>query len=380
MDILWITHSFPRHRGDAAGSFLLRLAVALGELGVRVHVLAPSAPGYPVNEVLDGVPVHRHRYAPEALETLAYTGQMVESVRGSLGGKLALAGLLLSGAVAARKLRERIRPAVVHAHWSFPGGLIGALSHGDVPLVTTLHGTDVRLAAAGIAGRAAFRRVIAASATVTTVSTWLAARAEALSPGLRAIVAPMPVATDLFSPDGARDPRRLLFVGRVTEQKGVPSLLAAVAAMRTRVQLDLVGDGPDTVNERSRAAALGIADRVTWHGALSPAALLPLYRRAAALVVPSRDEGLGLVAVEAQLCATPVVAFDSGGLPDVVAHDRTGVLVPAGDVPALASALDALLADPARAATLGDAGRLAALDRFTPRAVAERYADIYRNA
>ena len=86
------------------------------------------------------------------------------------------------------------------------------------------------------------------------------------------------------------------------------------------------------------------------------------------------------MAVEGQLCATPVVAFDSGGLPDVVAHDRTGVLVPAGNVLALAAALDALLADPARGARLGAAGRVAALERFTPRAVAERYAGIYRDA
>jgi glycosyltransferase involved in cell wall biosynthesis len=91
-------------------------------------------------------------------------------------------------------------------------------------------------------------------------------------------------------------------------------------------------------------------------------------------------EGLGLVAVEAQLCGTPVVAFDSGGLPDVVQHDRTGILVENVDAGALAAALSSLMQRPDRGAALGAAGRLHALATFAPESVARRYADIYRSA
>jgi glycosyltransferase involved in cell wall biosynthesis len=104
------------------------------------------------------------------------------------------------------------------------------------------------------------------------------------------------------------------------------------------------------------------------------------YRSAAALVVPSVGEGLGLVAVEAQLCETPVIAFDSGGLPDVVQHDRTGVLVNTVDAGALAAALVSLLSRDDRGASLGAAGRLHAIATFAPESVARRYADTYRLA
>jgi glycosyltransferase involved in cell wall biosynthesis len=119
---------------------------------------------------------------------------------------------------------------------------------------------------------------------------------------------------------------------------------------------------------------------VRWHGALPQEQLVRFYRRAAALVVPSIGEGLGLVAVEAQLCEAPVVAFDSGGLPDVVQHDRTGILVSEVDAAPLAAALVSLLERDDRGASLGAAGRLHALATFAPQSVARRYADIYRNA
>ena len=97
-------------------------------------------------------------------------------------------------------------------------------------------------------------------------------------------------------------------------------------------------------------------------------------RDSTALVIPSTDEGLGLVAVEAQLCETPVVAFASGGLTDTVQHERTGLLVPAGNVEALAATLDALFDRADRGADLGRAGRMVALSGFAPESAARRYA------
>jgi glycosyltransferase involved in cell wall biosynthesis len=94
--------------------------------------------------------------------------------------------------------------------------------------------------------------------------------------------------------------------------------------------------------------------------------------------VPSVDEGLGLTAVEALLCETPVVAFDSGGLRDVIQHEKTGLLVRPGDRAALAKTLDDLLARDGYGAQLGKAGRLYALSAFAPESAARRYAEIYR--
>lgn len=378
MRVLFLTHSYPRAPGDAAGAFLLHLAIALKARDVEVTVVAPAGDNLPPHEVLEGIPVHRFRYAPRPLQRLAYTGQMAEEVRRSFGAKLALLGFLGNGFASSARVRREIRPALVHAHWWFPGGLVGSwvARLGGIPLVTTMHGTDVRLAMGNGLARGLLRRVLAESAAVTTVSSWLAAQVKTMVPESNPIVSPMPVATHLFTPGGARHARRLLFVGRLNAQKGIALLLDAMAAMRQVVELDVIGDGTDRDALVRQANALGIGDRVHWHGAMPQPQLLAFYRAATALVVPSREEGFGLVAVEAQLCETPVVAFASGGLADTMEDGVSGYLIPPGDASALASTLDAVVTSEERHG-IGRTGRQSALARFSPGSVAGRYRGLY---
>ncbi|HWL40740.1 MAG TPA: glycosyltransferase [Gemmatimonadaceae bacterium] len=380
MKVLFLTHSFPRKEGDAAGSFVLRLAVALRGEGITVHVVAPASDGLPASEEIEGIHVERFRYAPREYENLAYTGNMAADVASSWSARLALVGFLGSDFVHAVRARRAFEPAVVHAHWWFPNGVVGTwlgrLAH--LPVVTTLHGTDVRLARKVGVAKPLFNHVLKHSAAVTTVSRWLQEETTKLAPGIETTVAPMPVSTDLFSPGAEGERRDLLFVGRLNGQKGVEHLLRAVAAMKTRTQLDIVGEGTARGGLELLAGELGISDRLRWHGQLPQPELAAKYRRAAAVVVPSVDEGLGMVAVEALLCETPVVAFDSGGLRDIIQHEKTGLLVPPGDAAALARALDELLARDGQGRDLGRAGRLYALSAFAPESAARRYAGIYR--
>lgn len=380
--VLFLTHSFPRHSGDAPGSFLLRLARALADEGVTVRVIAPSAKGLVRKEMIEGISVERFRYAPAEYETLAYTGNMASDVASSWRARLALLGYLgadLSKAISARRTHP---PDLVHAHWWFPSGVVARwlTMLPSIPLVTTLHGTDVRLARSVAASRPFFRSVLKHSARVTTVSSWLASEVAALAPGAAPIVAPMPVATERFTPGGKRNPARFLFAGRLNEQKGLSHLLRAMAATQRLVMLDVVGDGSDAQSLKLLASQLGISDRVQWHGALDQGELPRFYRSAAAVVVPSTDEGLGLVAAEALLCEAPVIAFRSGGLTDIIQHGTTGVLVTPGDTAELARALDTVVASPEDAAALGAAGREFALSAFSPESAAARYAEIYRSA
>ncbi|MBC7791010.1 MAG: glycosyltransferase [Anaerolineae bacterium] len=379
--VLFLVHSFPRFAEDPVGSFVLRLAVALREENVEVRVIAPGSAGLSRHEMLENVVVERYRYAPRSLETLAYTGTMRAQVENSWGARAALAGLVGASVIDAARIRRIFQPDVLHAHWWFPGGLVGRiLNHfGNTPLVTTLHGSDLRLAQNSEAAAKIFRYVVRGSAALTTVSHWLAREAESIAPDSTPIVAPMPVAADVFRPGGRRSPDRLLFVGKLNAQKGSEHLLRALALMKTRATLDLVvGVGSEEKDTRKLAEALGVSDRLTWHPLLERAELARLYSEVTALVVPAIDEGLGLTAIEALLCETPVVAFASGGLTDMVIHERTGLLVPPGDHVALAQALDVLLAREDRGATLGRAGRVFALENFAPASAARRYADLYR--
>jgi glycosyltransferase involved in cell wall biosynthesis len=382
LKVLFLTHSFPRFIGDAPGSFLLRLAVALGDVGVEVKVVAPAAADVAATEELEGIHVERFRYAPRSLETLAYTGNMAQDVAGSWGAKLALTGFIGAELAKGMQRQRQFAPDIIHAHWWFPSGVVATwLSKiSQTPLVTTMHGTDVRLAKKVKLSRGAFNRVLRKSSRVTTVSRWLASEIALLSPGTNAIVAPMPVATERFGPGGSRERNRFLFAGRLNPQKGLDHLLRAFAAMRDLAMLDVVGEGNSAAELKQLASQLGVSDRVVWHGQLKQHELVRLYQQATAVIVPSVDEGLGLVAAEALLCETPVIAFRSGGLTDVIEHDRTGFLVTPGVTSELADALDAILDYPERAAEIARVGRQFALSAFSPESAAAKYKDIYLQA
>ena len=188
----------------------------------------------------------------------------------------------------------------------------------------------------------------------------------------------MPVATERFVPGASRETNRFLFAGRLNKQKGLDHLLRAFAAMHELAMLDVVGEGNDELSLKRLASQLAVSDRVVWHGQLTQEGLLRMYQSATAVIVPSTDEGLGLVAAEALLCEAPVVAFRSGGLTDVISHDKTGLLVTPGDTAELARALDSILSSPAHATELGKAGRAFASVAFSPESAARRYAGIYR--
>lgn len=377
LDVLFVTHAFPRHEGDAAGAFVLALAKAVSAQGVRVRVLAPSAPGLAPHDTIEGVQVTRYRYAPASWETLAYVGTMAEQVSASLRGKLTLALMLWRGRRAVRAALRTHRADLVHAHWWFPSGLMAG-GHG-VPMVVTMHGSDVRLARGGQARRLLLR-VAESAAAMFAVSSWLARQAGEALGGARTVqTAPMPASSALFDPPapGLREERRMLFVGRLNAQKGVDDLLQAMARARRSWSLDVVGDGPDRDALQQRAATLGIQARVRWLGHLPQRDLAPLYARSAALIIPSTDEGLGLVGVEAALCETPSIAYASGGLTDVVKDGVTGWLVPVGDIAALAHAIDAIVDRPSKARAYGAAARVRALAVFAPEAVGARYREAY---
>jgi starch synthase len=196
------------------------------------------------------------------------------------------------------------------------------------------------------------------------------------------------------------DPSRpyVMFVGRVTRQKGIGHLLDAAAAIDPAAGLVLCAGAPDTPElgdaMRARAGALAASrPGVHWIEEMLPRAdIVALLGHAAVFVCPSVYEPFGLINVEAMACGAPVVASAVGGIPEIVVDGETGALVPfaASDDPYgspadparfaadLAAAVNALLADPARADAMGRAGRRRVVERFTWEAIAARTADLYR--
>ncbi len=380
--VLFVTHNFPRASGDAAGGFLLDLAHALSTVDVTVEVIAPHAAGLPERDVVDGVHVHRVHYGTEAEETLAYTGTMAEQVKSSMRSKRAMWRLI---SALRRATRYRLASGdidVVHAHWWFPAALaVGRVAkRARVPMVVTSHGSDARMAIGYTASLASF--ALGRAAAVTTVSQWLAGRLRPLC-AAPVTVAPMPVDLTKFTAQAAIRalPARLLFVGRLNAQKNPTVLVRALAELPDAIHLDVVGDGPDAGMLRALGAQLGTAHRIAWHGEQPRHAMPAFYAQASCTLVPSREEGFGMVAAESLSCETPVIATRSGGLPDIVRDGESGMLLDSfDDAASWSAAIRAIIHDPARHAAMGAIGRAQMMALVSPAAVAERYRDVYELA
>jgi starch synthase len=181
------------------------------------------------------------------------------------------------------------------------------------------------------------------------------------------------------------DPSRpyVIFVGRITRQKGVPVLLRAAAALDPSAQLVLCAGAADTAELGAEVSSLvaGLQESrsgVIWIPEMLPKPeIIQLLTHALVFVCPSVYEPLGIVNLEAMACATAVVASRVGGIPEVVEESVTGLLVPPDDPAALADALNVLLRDPARAGAMGLAGRERAVSEFSWDAVAAQTAELY---
>ena len=289
------------------------------------------------------------------------------------------------------------RADLVHAHLGEDIAVLAlaeatARLHG-LPLVVTVH-TSVRhtLVASDARSRRVKRwggalevRAARRAAAVLTLTQRLRAIAlEEGAPPERVHVIPSGVRwADFTGPSADPLPAlrrpRVLFVGRLAFQKGVLTLVDAAARMRSGAEVVLVGDGPDRAAVERRIAELGVGDRVTLTGFLPHAEIPGVLRHGDVLVLPSAYEELGSVLLEGMRAALPIVASDTGGIPEVVRHGVTGLLCPPGDPDAFAAAIDGLLADRPRRERMGAAGRASAhdfaWDRLAPK-VLRVYEDV----
>ncbi len=308
MKVVVLTTSYPRHEDDAAGAFVRDAVEHVRAAGIEVEVVSPAS--------------FRH-----------YGIAFGHGIPGNLRRRpwLALAlPLFLAGFV--RAARRAARDAdLVHAHW-LPAGLVALLT--GKPYLVQLWGTDVELAR-----RAPWlaRPVLRRARAVVVASAFLADAAREL--GARE-VAVIPSGVELPAEPGAPgEPPHVLYVGRLSREKGIEDFLIATRELPRVV----VGGGPVDVPEAI--------------GPLPPRELGAYYDAAAVVVVPSRREGYGVVAREAMAHGRAVVATAVGGLPDAIRDGETGLLVPSGDPKALRAAIERLLGDRALRERLGAAAR-----------------------
>ncbi|MHA6759008.1 glycogen synthase [Streptacidiphilus sp. PAMC 29251] len=381
-----LTREFPPDVYGGAGVHVEFLARELqGLVDLSVHSWA--GPG-----LVDTAEVSRHAAAPgledanPALRTLSVD-------------------LALAAAVADRQL--------VHSHTWYANlaGHLAKLLHG-IPHVLTAHSLEPlrpwkaeQLGGGYAVSSWVEKTAVEAADAVIAVSAGMRRDLLACYPALdpaRVQVVHNGIDTDLYRPDPGTDVLERLgidpalptvvFVGRITRQKGVPHLLRAARRFDPSVQLVLCAGASDTEEVdrefRTLFAELSAArENVHWISEMLPRPdIVQLLSHATVFVCPSVYEPLGIVNLEAMACGTAVVASAVGGIPEVVADGRTGLLVPyegrgAEDFErSFAAAVDSLALDPERAARYGAAGRERAVAEFGWDAIAARTVEVYRTA
>ena len=386
--LLVITSTFPKGANDGTPPFALRLSKHLLPY-FDVTVLTPAVRGAPQKETLQGLNVQRfHYFWPRFLERLA-DGAILENLSRNRWLYLQVPFLLLFELVALLRLARAKRPAAIHAHFFIPQGIVAVLVGRilNIPVVITGHGADV----CGLRGRLwhTLRKAVSSRAEViTVVSRDMATKLPRVTSlrGEPPNVMPMGVETEHFAAEpepGENSDLAVLFVGRLAKKKGVEYLLRAFPDVLSRhpdARLLLVGDGPCRAELETMSSQLGVADRVRFAGAQPAAALPRFYRSSDIFVLPSvvarsgDTEGLPAVLLEAFAAGRPAVATSAGGIPEVVIHGRTGLLVEPESPPALAAAINQLLDSPAQARRMGALAQRWVRRKLDWRQVARGYA------
>ena len=291
---------------------------------------------------------------------------------------------------AVSKLARLLRSGtdIVHAH-GLRGAIVGgfAARRAGLPSLFTVHNLLPKM---NLVQAAVFRELAGKSVRIVAVSEAVAYTVRLA--GIRAeqiVVVPNGVDLSRFdlSIDALQsrgeyglptDASVLLAVGRLSQEKGFDVLIAAFALLspqHSQVRLCIVGDGPQAEALKRQAAPLG--DRIRFLGPIAAAA--SLFAAADVVVVPSRQEGQGIVPLEAMAAGKPVVASRVGGLMETIVEGETGLLVPAGDAQALAGAIEALLNAPIQRADLGAAGRRRVEQEYVLQTQIQKIEAIYRD-
>ncbi len=382
MKALLLTREYPPHVYGGAGVVADQLSRALARrMPVEVRCFGERAPG----AAPEGVTVRG--YAPWARLAAGADGPCFAPALEALSIGLAMA-------------RDPVDADVAHAHtwYADMAGLWIRTLH-RIPLVVTLHSLEPlrpwkadQLGSGYLLSSWIEKTAVEAADRVIAVSSRM--REDILAhfdaDPAKVVVIHNGIDPERFRRTERRDaldrlgvrPPYVLFVGRITDQKGIFHLLEAAPRLPKGVQVVLCASAPDTpeIEERLRRA-VSRQPNVLWIGEMAPVeTVVQLYSHAAVFACPSVYEPFGLINLEAMACETPVVASAVGGIVEVVEDGKTGLLVPPSRPDELAAALRRVLEDEALARAMGRAGRRRVEAQFSWASVAERTERVYADA
>src|SRR5438874_11871836 len=281
---------------------------------------------------------------------------------------------------------------LLHVHYAIPHSISAILAreslkpHRRLPVITTLHGTDITLVGADRSYLPITRYGLEQSDGVTAISNYLKeATIEAFQFDRIEVIPNFVCPTDYqpsldcalrlkLSPDGAPVMVHVSNFRPVKRPVDCVEILARVLK-QTKARLVMVGDGSERTNALHRARCLGIADHCTFVG--KQPNIIDYLCASDVLLLPSEQESFGLAALEALAVQVPVIASRVGGLPEVIDDGRTGFLSAVGDVDKMAEDAARLLMDPKLRKEMGRAARASAIERYSTHKIIPKYIEFY---
>ncbi len=325
MKVLIITTAFPRWMGDGRGNFVYEAAQAIKRQGCQVRVIAMHNPGAKTREWMDGIEVIRPRYLPERWEILAKdSAGLPQAWRINPWAKLALLPFLLVHTLTV--LRYAHQADILHANWTL-SGMVAWLTQWlhRKPYVVTVQGSDVFQGLKIPLVRQLSLWALKHARFVFALSRALAREVQEL--GIQADqIKIVPNGVNLASirnilqEESSREPV-ILFVGSLFWRKGVTHLLEAFHQISGEIPgycLVFVGEGNQREILEKRTRETGLENRVVFAGNLPHDDVIRWMRRARVFVLPSIEEGQGVVLLEAMACGTPCIGSNVGGIPDIL--------------------------------------------------------------
>lgn len=359
MKILYICTAFPRNEKDPITPWLVETIKRLRERGFEIEVFTSSYKGIKQRRLFS-IPICRFRYSFKRFEHLTHDQAVVERLKQGFKFKILVIFYLLSGFLHGFLMSLRKKYDWIHVHWPFPHGLfsIPFKIFGRSRVVYTFHGAELILAEKSIFYKFFLRFINRFAEAITVNSSFTRKKVLKITSDKPVYIVPFGAAVE---PKEVRneigrekEEKRILFVGRLVERKGVKYLIEAIKLLAEKyknLKLIIVGIGPDFEYLKHYVKSSDMEKVVVFKGRISSEELMEEYRNSDVFVLPAiidskgDTEGLGVVLIEAMSFGVPVVASRVGGIVDVVLHEETGLLVEEKNVEELRDSIERLLVD-----------------------------------
>jgi len=392
--VLVLATTFPRWKNDSVPNFIYELAKEFLE-HYEVHILTPHAKGSKRLEVMEGIIVHRFRYFIPKYENLSNGISISNTLKRKKLTLLLVPLFVFSGVLTFLRLNVKFKFEVVHNHWLLPFAPFVSFFKKvfNYKLILTSHGGDITAFNNSALLRKVFKYSVSNCNYYTVVSSDLAKIANQFIRKFdrqKLKIISMGIPYKEFSKvktNFNEDNFTVVFVGRLSKIKGTKYLLKAISILKKSlkpIKCLIIGDGPERESLENLARELNIEKQTTFTGFIPHTKLPKKLNGCSAFVGPSittesgQREGFGLVFIEAMAAGIPVIASRSGGIPDIVKHMKTGLLVEEGDSNKIAEYIEKIINNNKLRGKLISEGRKLAKN-YSWESIGKRYLDLYEN-